>query len=499
MHLRKLLSAVSVKHVEGNLDREITGLAYDSRRVSAGKVFVACRGLNSDGHEYISEAIDRGAVAVVCERNGFVSHKAAKIVVEDSREVMALMAAEFYGHPSRQMKVIGITGTNGKTTTAFILKHLLEAHGMKTGLVTTVHYQVGDRILPAQRTTPEALDLQHLMAQMVRSGMQACVMEVSSHALMQNRVDYVEFDAGVFTNLTQDHLDYHRDMESYFAAKQRFFKILDARGDAACVIANNDDEYGRRVLRETTVPNQVSFGTLGGSELSVEKIELTSDGMTFDVTVCDETVSVTSGLVGRHNVYNMLAAMGVVHAMRLPLQETVAAMSKVPPVPGRLECIDMGQTFNVIVDYAHTADALGNVLKTLREITPGRLLLTFGCGGNRDAGKRMQMGEIAAKLADYTVVTSDNPRKEPPAAIAAQIEAGYRSVRSDGERAILDRHLAIADVIHRAKLGDTVLIAGKGHETFQEQHDAVVPFDDRRHAAEVLQDMDGGRRILRAA
>lgn len=499
MQLRKLLSAVSVKHVEGNLDREITGLAYDSRRVSAGKVFVACRGHNFDGHDYISEAIDRGAVAVVCERNGFVSHKAAKIVVEDSREAIAWMAAEFYGHPSRRLKVIGITGTNGKTTTSFILKHLLEAHGIKTGLITTVHYQVGDRVLPAHRTTPEALDLQHLMAQMVRSGLEACVMEVSSHALMQNRVDYVEFDAGVFTNLTQDHLDYHRTMEDYFAAKQRFFKILDAGGEAVRVLANADDEYGRRVLRETAVPNPISFGTLGGSDLAAENIELTREGMKFDVTIGDESVSVTSGLVGRHNVYNMLAALGTACSMGLPVAKTVAAMNKVPPVPGRLECIDMGQNFNVIVDYAHTADALENVLTTLREITPGRILLTFGCGGNRDAGKRVRMGELAARLADYTVVTSDNPRKEPPAAIAAQIEAGYRSVRTDGARAILDRHMAIADVIHRAKAGDTVLIAGKGHETFQEQHDAVVPFDDRRHAAEVLQDLSGGRKILRAA
>jgi len=500
MQLKKLLSYIETKRVEGDLDREITGVAYDSRRVGPGKVFVACRGENVDGHDFISEAIDRGAVAVVCERNGFVSHKATKIIVQDARACLARLAAAFYGHPSRELKVIGITGTNGKTTTAFLLKHLLEAHGIRTGLVTTVHYEVGGRVLPASRTTPESLDLQHLMAQMLRAGCRACVMEVSSHALMQNRVDCVEFDFGVFTNLTQDHLDYHRSMEAYFQAKKRFFDQLAATPNPTRVIANGDDEYGRRVLSDAGSSDPISYGTRDGADLVAEQIELDREGMRFNVRVGDQSLSVSSGLIGRHNVYNLLAAMGVAEAMTLPREISLEALAKSPPVPGRLENIDMGQPFNVVVDYAHTADALENVLTTLREITPGRILLTFGCGGNRDASKRMKMGEVAARLADCTVITCDNPRKESPAAIAAQIEAGYRSVRDEGTRTILDRHAAIHHVIRQAKPGDTVLIAGKGHETFQELHDSVIPFDDRRHAAEILQDLDGDNgRVARAA
>lgn len=500
MQLKQLLSEVACKTVEGDLEREVTGVTYDSRRVSAGKIFVACRGLKTDGHDYISEAIDRGAIAVVCEQNGFASRKATKIVVDNCREAMAKMAAEFYGHPSRKLKVIGITGTNGKTTISFILKHLLEAHGIKTGLVSTVHYEVGGRVLPAHRTTPEALDLQHLMAQMVETGCKACVMEVSSHALMQNRVDGIEFDIGVFSNLTQDHLDYHRTMEDYFEAKQRFFTLLDEGNKPSRVVANGDSEYGRRVIAETNSPDPISFGTLGDTTLVAQQIELDREGMHFTVNAGDFSMPVGSGLIGRHNVYNILAAIGVAEAMDLPSDMTIDALAKTPPIPGRLECIDMGQKFNVIIDYAHTPDALENVLNTLREITPGRILLAFGCGGNRDVGKRVKMGEIAARLADYTVVTSDNPRKEPPAAIVAQIEAGYLGARLDGIRPILDRHIAISEVIYKAKAGDTVLIAGKGHETFQELHDAIIPFDDRRHAAEILQDIvGGGRKILRAA
>ena len=499
MILKKLLESIPTRLVEGDLEREVTGIVLDSRRVSPGKVFVACPGHNADGHDYISEAIDRGAVAIICERNGFASHRAAKIVVQDTRAIMPALACEFYGHPSRKLGVIGITGTNGKTTTSFLLKNVLEAQGIKTGLITTVHYDVAGRILPAHRTTPEALDLQQLFAQMVREGCEACVMEVSSHALEQARVNGTHFDVGVFTNLTQDHLDYHGTMENYFNAKARFFTLLENSAKRARAVINGDDEYGRRLMSESKTADTVSFGLLGDTTLQATEIELDPSGMHFNVNDEGTGHSVGSQLIGRHNVYNSLAAIGVTKAMGLDVGKSVEAMAKTPPVPGRLERLNMGQPFNVIVDYAHTADALENVLTTLREVTPNRILLTFGCGGNRDAGKRPKMGEIAARLAHYTVVTSDNPRKEPPAAIAAQIEAGYRSVRTDGSRTILDRHAAIRDVIHHAQAGDTVVIAGKGHETFQELKDSVVPFDDRRHAAEVIAAELCGKKILRAA
>lgn len=499
MILKHLLASISVLRVEGDLDREVTGIALDSRHVSPGKVFVACRGLNSDGHDYISEAIDRGAIAVICERNGFASHRAAKIVVENTRAIVPVLACEFHGHPSRKLKVVGITGTNGKTTTSFLLKNLLEAQGIRTGLITTVHYDVAGHILPASRTTPEAPDLQHLLAQMVREGCDACVMEVSSHALEQGRVNGTEFDVGVFTNLTHDHLDYHRTMEGYFEAKAKFFTLLERSSKPARAIINGDDEYGRRLLAGTKTPNPISFGLLGDTTLQATQLDLDPTGMHFTVDDVGEKIAVGSQLLGRHNVYNSLAALGVAKALGLDVEQTVESMAKTPPVPGRLERVDMGQSFNVIVDYAHTADALENILTTLREITGNRILLAFGCGGNRDVGKRTKMGEVAARLAHYTVVTSDNPRKEPPAAIAAQIEAGYRSVRAEGSRTILDRHAAIRDVIRHARTGDTVVIAGKGHETFQELSDAVIPFDDRRHAAEVIAAELGGKKILRAA
>jgi len=499
MILKRLLSSISTRRIEGELEREVTGIVLDSRRVTPGKVFVACRGQNTDGHDYISEAIDRGAVAVICERNGFASNRAAKVVVEDTRAALPVLACEFHGHPSRKLKIIGITGTNGKTTTSFLLKNILEAHGIRTGLITTVHRDVAGHILPANRTTPEAPDLQHLLAQIVREGCEACVMEVSSHALDQGRVNGTEFDVGVFTNLTHDHLDYHRTMEGYFEAKAKFFTLLERSSKPARAIINGDDEYGRRLLGETKTPNPISYGLLGDTTLHGTQLELDPVGMHFTVDDEGERFALGSQLLGRHNVYNSLAALGVTKALGLDIEKTVEAMAKTPPVPGRLERVDMGQSFNVIVDYAHTADALENILTTLGEITGNRILLTFGCGGNRDAGKRTRMGEVAARLAHYTVVTSDNPRKEPSAAIAAQIEAGYRSVRSDGSRTILDRHAAIQDVIRHAQAGDTVVIAGKGHETYQELKDSVVPFDDRRHAAEVIAAELGGKKILRAA
>lgn len=499
MNLKHLLKSIETKHVEGDLDREVTGLCYDSRRVTPGKVFVAVKGSDVDGHDYICEAIDKGASAIICERNGFASHRAAKIVVENSRRVMGALAAEFYGHPSRKLRVIGVTGTNGKTTTVFVLKHLLESAGVRTGLISTVHYEAGDRILPATRTTPESIDIQQLMFQMVQAGCEACVMEVSSHAVVMDRVSHVEFDAAVFTNLTRDHLDYHQTMENYFEAKRSLFRRLETGAKNTVAVANTDDAYGARLLAESGLSRKICFGFENGADFRAADTELTEHGFSFQLKAAGSEMTARCGLLGRHNVYNALGALAAVAAIGVDIEKACGALEKTPPVPGRLESVDAGQQFNVIVDYAHTADALENVLTTLREITPGRLLLAFGCGGNRDQGKRTRMGEVAARLADMTIFTSDNPRREPPAAIAAQIEAGYRATRSDNTRTILDRHVAIREIIHAAGPGDTVLIAGKGHETYQELHDSVVPFDDRRHAAEVLHEMMIDRKILKAA
>jgi UDP-N-acetylmuramoyl-L-alanyl-D-glutamate--2,6-diaminopimelate ligase len=477
--------------VEGPLEREMIGIGYDSRRITPGMLFVAIRGHHVDGHDYINSAIDRGATAVVCERNDFVPQRATKINVTDGREALALASAAFYQHPSAKLKLIGVTGTNGKTTVAFMVKHILEKAGIKTGLIGTVRYEIGDRVFPAQRTTPEALEVQQMLAQMLRAGCQACVMEVSSHALDQKRVLGVEFDVGIFTNLTRDHLDYHGDMESYFAAKKILFHALERGPKRGGVVINIDDVFGERLCHETRAEVQLSYGLGEAAKLRATGIELSAANTSMTVETTRGSFACQLPLIGRHNVYNALAAVGAGVALEIDLPTIQQALNTVALVPGRLERIASALPFGVYVDYAHTDDALRNVLTTLREITRGRLLLTFGCGGNRDTGKRARMGGVAAELADFTLITSDNPRKEAPARIAEQIVEGFQGVRGDRYRVELDRRRAIDEIIRMAQPGDSVLIAGKGHETYQEFEDTVVPFDDRVYARETLENLCG--------
>ena len=487
MQLKQLVDELSAVKVEGPLDREIAGISYDSRRVTPGMVFVAIPGQKTDGHEFISTAIDRGATAVICEKNGLVSQRATKIKVADAREALARAAAAYYQHPSRKLKVIGVTGTNGKTTVAFIVKQILQEAGVNCGLIGTVRYEIGERVIPAQRTTPEALEIQQMMAQMLRADCQACVMEVSSHALEQKRVGCVEFDAAVFTNLTQDHLDYHGTMEKYFAAKKRLFASLEQGTKKTGAIVNIDDPFGARLSKETNVEVLLTYGLTEAAKLRATQIRLGKDATQLVVETPQEKFPCRLPLIGRHNVYNALAAVGAGLLLKVGLPPIQTALNSMKPVPGRLEAIALGQPFGVFVDYAHTDDALRNVLTTLREITSGRLLLAFGCGGNRDPGKRPKMGTVAATLANFTIITSDNPRRESPEKIAAAVEEGFRTVRQDGFRVELDRRRAIDEILRSANPGDTVLIAGKGHETYQEFEDTVIPFDDRIYARETLE------------
>ena len=490
MQLKQLIQGLSTNSVEGSLDREISGVTYDSRRVAPGMIFVAVPGQNADGHEFISAAVERGAAAVICERTQAFPSRATRICVPDAREAMARVSRSFYHHPSAKLKVVGVTGTNGKTTVAFMIKAILEAAGLRTGLLGTVRYEIGDRRLPAQRTTPESVEVQQLMSQMLKADCQACVMEVSSHALDQKRVLGVEFDVGIFTNLTRDHLDYHGTMESYFAAKKKLFTSLKEGTKKGAAIINIDDAFGARLASETTgLEVQLTYGLDQTARLRATKIELSAEGSRFVVETPERKFALRLPLIGRHNIYNALAAVGAGLALRVDVVKLQAALNAMPPVPGRLEAVPCGQPFGVFVDYAHTDDALRNVLTTLREVTKGRVLLAFGCGGNRDAGKRAKMGRVAAELADFTIITSDNPRKEDRARIAAHIEAGYRAVRDEACSIELDRRLAIQQILGKAGPGDTVLIAGKGHETFQEFEDTVVPFDDRLHAQEVLEEL----------
>ena len=490
MLLKQILQQLADATVEGPVDREISGITYDSRRVTPGMVFVAMPGRTTDGHEFIGTAIERGASAVICERTRAFPSRATRICVPDTREALAQAAISFYEHPSKKLKVIGVTGTNGKTTVAFMVKAMLEASGIKTGLMGTVRYEIGDRVIPAQRTTPESLEVQQMMAQMLKANCEACVMEVSSHALEQKRVLGVEFDVGIFTNLTRDHLDYHGTMENYFAAKQKLFTALAGGAKRGAAVINIDDTFGARLASVSRVEVQLTYGMQRTARLRATKIELNADGSRFVVEAPERKFALRLPLIGRHNIYNALAAVGAGLALKLDVVKIQAALNALPPVPGRLEAVHCGQPFGVFVDYAHTDDALKNVLTTLREITKGRVLLAFGCGGNRDAGKRSKMGKVAAELADFTLITSDNPRKETPARIAAQIEEGYRSIRTDAYAVELDRRRAIQQILAKAEPGDTVLLAGKGHETYQEFEDTVVPFDDRLHAQEALETLN---------
>ena len=488
MQLKQLIQNLPSATIEGSVDREVVGITYDSRRVTPGMVFVAIPGQNADGHEFINSALDRGATAVICERNRLVSPRATRIYVPDVREAMACAARSYYHHPSAKLKVIGVTGTNGKTTVAFMIKAILEAAGHSTGLMGTVRYEIGDRVIPAARTTPESLEVQQMMWQMLKAGCEACVMEVSSHALEQKRVLGVEFDVAIFTNLTRDHLDYHGTMENYFAAKKKLFAALEAGAKKGAAVINIDDDFGARLAGTTKVEVELNFGLRQSARLRATKIELSAHGSRFVIETPERKFALRLPLIGRHNIYNALAAVGACLALQVDVVKIQAALNKMPPVPGRLERVDCGQPFGVFVDYAHTDDALRNVLTTLREIAKGRVLLAFGCGGNRDAGKRSRMGRVAAELADFTLITSDNPRNEDPAKIAAQIEEGYHAVRAEACAVELDRRRAIAQIIGKAEPGDLVLIAGKGHETYQEFEDTVVPFDDRVHAREALEE-----------
>jgi len=367
------------------------------------------------------------------------------------------------------------------------VKSMLAAAGIPTGLLGTIRYEIGDRVIPAARTTPESLEIQQMLAQMVKAGCQACVMEVSSHALDQQRTLGVEFDVAIFTNLTQDHLDYHGTMDGYFAAKMKLFTALQHGVKRGVAVINIDDAYGDRINETTEVAVKLTYGLGEAARLRATAINLLPDKTRFQAEFDGRKLACEMPLIGRHNIYNALAALGAGLSLNVDARALKRALKSMPAVPGRLERVTQEEAFNVFVDYAHTDDALEQVLKTLREVTPGRLLLLFGCGGNRDAGKRAKMGGAAARLADFTVITSDNPRRESPAAISQMIESGYLAVRPDGCQVELDRRRAIEEILDLATPGDTVLIAGKGHETYQEFEDTVIPFDDRLVAQECLE------------
>ncbi len=481
MKLADICAEVTPLAVDGPTDREITGIAYDSRRVMPGNVFVAVRGGRVDGHRFVEAAIERGAAAVVLEEESGYNPRATRIRVENTRRTLALASAAFYHHPAQQLKVVGVTGTNGKTTTSFMVQAMLEAAAIPTGLLGTVQYQIGDRVIPAARTTPESVEIQDMMSQMLRAGCGAVSLEVSSHALDQCRVDAIDFDAAIFTNLSQDHLDYHHTMQDYFEAKARLFAFLGEVNKAGCAVINVDDEHGRRLVARLGGENTVlTYGVSDDALICAHDVRVSREGTFFEARTPQGRIPIQLPLIGRYNVLNALAAVTTGLALGLELTTIESGLTRMPPVPGRLEAVPVPDPFTVYVDYAHTADALRGALATVGELTAGRVIVVFGCGGDRDQGKREPMGQVAAELSDFAILTSDNPRTEDPHKILAQIEAAFGDDQHQGYQVIEDRREAIERALDIAREGDTILVAGKGHEAYQEFSDTVIPFNDRQ-------------------
>jgi len=473
IELQLLAQAVRATRTVNPAPVDITDLAYDARRVTPGALFVCVTGLNADGHDFAPGAVASGAAALVVERE--LGQPVPQLVVEDSREAMALAADAFFEQPTRKLEVAGVTGTNGKTTTAFLLFAILAAAGRMPGLLGTIENRVGGERRAAVRTTSEAIDVQRLLREMLDGGDRSCAMEATSHGSALKRLLGIRFAVLVFTNLSQDHLDFHGTLEDYFDAKRRLFTEPDVDGRRPPAVVNVDDEHGRRLADELRGLGEgpITFGLA-----DAEALELTAAGARFVV----DGIPIDTKLRGRFNVENVLGAVKAARVLGIDPEQIAAGVEHVTGVPGRFEAVDEGQPFTVLVDYAHTPEALENVLREARAITAARLVCVFGCGGDRDRGKRPLMGQVVARLVDSAIVTSDNPRSEKPEAIIAEIVAGM-----PGEPEVEpDREAAIAAALERADEGDVVVIAGKGHEQGQEFADRIVPFDDREVARETL-------------
>jgi UDP-N-acetylmuramoyl-L-alanyl-D-glutamate--2,6-diaminopimelate ligase len=483
--LSELASAAGplLSSVRGDGSTSVSGLSYDSRKVAPGDLFFCIPGAVTDGHDHAPAAVAAGAVALCVERA--LELDVPQVVVTDGRRAMPRIAAHALGNPTEELMILGITGTNGKTTTAFLLDSILRAAGYVTGLIGTIETRIGDDIEPGVRTTPESLDLQELFARMRDQKVGAVAMEVTSHALALHRVEAVMFAAVGFTNLSQDHLDFHPTMEDYYSAKSSLFVPERAARGAV----NIDDPYGRKLFENAPI-GCIGFGTSEDADVRARDVKLEPSGTTISIVTPAGEFEVTTRLVGHFNVSNCLGATAIALAAGIPLDAISAGLRGLVAVPGRFEAIDSGQPFSCVVDYAHTPDSLDNVLRAARPLADangGRVICAFGCGGDRDRGKRPLMGAVVARLADVAVVTSDNPRSEDPEAIIGAILEGVIAERPDGADAtVVDRREAIEWVLGHAHPGDVVVIAGKGHETGQEFKDRTIPFDDRVVAREVL-------------
>lgn len=453
-------------------DIEITGVNYNSHQIKPGEVFVAIKGFKTDGHDHALEAQQNGASCVVCERE-ISGLEIPCILVENSRIALAEIAHKFYGEPAKKMEVIGITGTNGKTTVTYLVKSILEKCGEKVGLIGTNQNMIGNIAFEAGRTTPESLDLVLLFKKMADAGCKYAVMEVSSHSLALERVHGTHFSVGAFTNLTQDHLDFHKTMENYLAAKAKLFQMCDI------AVINVDDPYGKRLLETITCP-VITYG-LQDADIKAVEIETDSSGVSFK---CDgEDISL--GIPGKFSVYNALTAIGICKALGVKIGVVSSALKSTEGVKGRVEVVPTGKDFTLLIDYAHTPDGLQNVLESVRENAKGRVVALFGCGGDRDTSKRPKMGKIAGELADFCIITSDNPRSEDPAAIIRDILSGMKDASAE-YIVVENRRDAIEYALTHAQKDDVIVLAGKGHETYQILADNTIHFDEREVVSEIL-------------
>lgn len=484
MRLESILQGISVKAMSGQAEQEISGIYYDSRKVSPGALFVCIKGFQTDGHQYIKQAVDKGAVAVLGEDEEYLHEGITYIQTENTRSALSKAAANFYGHPSQRIKVIGVTGTNGKTTTTHLMKAILEEAGHKTAIIGTLYAMIGDIKKELGRTTPEAIEIQEFLNLAEEQGAEYVVMEVSSHALDLKRVNDIEYRAAVFTNLSQDHLDYHNDMEGYKIAKLELFSMIKPVSGNYCII-NADDDYAGDFAAAAAVPT-IFYGLRENADVIASGLKIGLDGTSFEIKYDNTSFSIDMPLIGMFSVYNALAAVSFALQEGIKPSVIKRALRKMQGVAGRFEAVRCGQDFTVIVDYAHTPDGLENILKTARQITEKRVITVFGCGGDRDRTKRPLMGEIAAKYSDFCVVTSDNPRSEEPQAIIDDIVPGLDKVKDSRYAVILDRREAIRHAIFLARPGDILIIAGKGHETYQLVKDKILDFDDRKVATEFL-------------
>ena len=477
MLLSELTQDIEIENAAGSLNVNITGISYNSNDVKPGNVFVCILGEKADGHDFTTQAIENGAAALVVQRGGFETSGVAVVKVANTRYSLAKIAARYYNFPQRKLKLIGVTGTNGKTTTTYLIKSILENFGLNVGLIGTNQNIIGKTIVPSVHTTPDSLELMRLFTQMLEADIEYVVMEVSSHSLELDRVAACEFDVAAFTNLTQDHLDFHGTMENYIAAKSKLFTM------AKKSVINRDDGVSQTMI-DISKGEVSTYGIIGECDVKLTNLKMSSDGIEFDVTNNRKTAHARLAIPGEFSAYNALTAIGVALAAGFELEAVASALGFAEGVKGRIEVVNTGLDFTVIIDYAHTPDGLDNVLKTIRGFADKRIITLFGCGGARDKTKRPIMGQIAAELSDFCVVTSDNPRNEEPRAIINDILEGMK----DGcEYTIIEnRFEAIEYALDFAEAGDVVLLAGKGHETYQVLSDRTIDFDEREIVTKLL-------------